>query len=76
MVIPDTGTVDAMNAHLRIENEFHNTFHSFNGSVICPYDIRKMERSKSDGWIKSLFDNHHSAIYAPRHQQDGVFRLS
>lgn len=76
MIIPDTGTVEAMNAHLSIEKEFHNAFHSFDGSVICPYDIKKMERSKSDGWIKSLFDSHHSAIYAPRQQQGGVFRMS
>ncbi|TLY07407.1 MAG: hypothetical protein E6K83_05635 [Thaumarchaeota archaeon] len=65
MLIPDAGTAEAMCTHIKIEREFQDSFEGFNGSVMCPYNIKKLEQNKSDNWIRELFDSHHSAIYAP-----------
>lgn len=73
MLIPDTGTAEAMHTHIRIEREFQDSFEEFNGSVMCPYNIKKLERNKSDNWIRELLDSHHSTIYAPTFEEGGVF---
>jgi len=75
MLIPDTGTTETMDVHIKIEKEFHNNFASFDGSMICPYDIKKLEQNKSHDWIRELLDSHHSAIYATS-SGDGVINLS
>ncbi|MGI0055926.1 MAG: MEDS domain-containing protein [Nitrosarchaeum sp.] len=75
MLIPDTGTTEAMGAHIKVEKEFHDSFASFNGSMMCPYNIRKLEQNKSGDWIRELLQCHHSAIYAPSSGEGGVFNL-
>jgi len=76
MLIPDTGTTEAMDVHIKIEKEFHYNFASFNGSVMCPYDINKLEQNKSHDWIRELLQSHHSAIYAQSFEKGGVLNLS
>jgi len=76
MLIPDTGTTEAMDVHIKIEKEFHNNFASFNGSVMYPYDINKLEQNKSHDWIRELLQSHHSAIYAQSFEEGGVLNLS
>ena len=75
MLIPDTGTTEAMDVHIKIEKDFHNNFASFNGSVMCPYDMKKLEQNKSHDWIRELLNNHHAAIYAPSLEEAGVFNI-
>jgi len=75
MLIPDTGTTVAMDVHIKIEKEFHYNFASFNGSVMCPYDIKKLEQNKSHDWIRELLNSHHSAIYASSFEEGGVLNL-
>ena len=75
MIIPDTGTTEAMNVHIKIEKEFHNNFANFNGSVICPYDIKKLQQNKSHDWIRELLNNHRSAIYAQSFEEGGALNL-
>ena len=75
MLIPDTGTTEAMDVHIKIEKEFHYNFANFNGSMMCPYDIKKLEQNKSHDWMRELLDSHHSAIYATS-SEDGVINLS
>ncbi len=72
-IVADVSSLSGMTAEMKLEREFHNAFDDFGGSVICPYDITKIEASRS--WIPYLLENHHAIIYAPKSRQGGVFFL-
>ena len=74
-IVPDVSTLEGMSVELKLEQNFHSTFNNFKGSVICPYHIEKMEATKRKKWFSKLFENHHSAIFAPKDRQGGVFEL-
>ena len=76
MLIPDTGTTEAMYVHIKIEKEFHDNFANFNGSMMCPYNIKKLEQNKNHDWIRELLNSHHSAIYAQSFEKGVVLNLS
>ena len=62
--IANIGSVDGMNQGMKLEKIGNDHFDEFDISLLCYYDIRKMERSKRDQWIKGLLENHNSVIYA------------
>ena len=74
-IIPDVSTLEGISAEIKLEQTFHSTFNNFKGSVICPYHIEKMEATKRKLWFSKLFENHHSAIFAPKDGSGGVFEL-
>jgi hypothetical protein len=74
-IVSDVSTVEGMSAELKLEHDFHKSFDGFDGTVICPYDITKIENNKIDKPIPRLFKNHHAAIYALKSRQGGVFYL-
>ncbi len=74
-IVSDISTAEGMSTELKLEHDFHKSFDGFDGTVICPYDITKIENNKNDQVIPSLFKTHHAAIYAPKSRQGGVFYL-
>lgn len=74
-LFPNEKTDEAISAHLAIEHNFHVAFDKFQGSVMCPYNIENVKEDKRKEWFDGLFDNHHTAIYAPKFGRGGVFDL-
>ena len=72
-IVHDVSTRNGMLVELELEKTTHHGFESFGGSLICPYDISKMELGKKREWMENLRDNHHTVIYAPRFGEGGVF---
>ena len=74
-IMPDVSTLEGISAEIKLEQKLHSTFSNFKGSCICPYNIEKIESTKRKVWFSKLFDSHHSAIFAPKDRQGGVFNL-
>lgn len=72
-LVPDVGTMDGILIELELERAVHCHFDDFCGSVMCPYDISKLEISKRKEWLKELREAHHVSIYAPKFGHGGVF---
>jgi hypothetical protein len=62
--VPDIETIDGMRQGIDQEKIGNDHFDEFGISLLCLYDIRKMEPSRRDEWVRGLLENHHSAIYA------------
>lgn len=76
MLIPDTEIKEVIDVHIKIEKEFHANFENFNGSMMCPYNIKNLEQNKDRDRIRELFSSHHSVIYAHPHEKGGVLKFS
>jgi MEDS: MEthanogen/methylotroph, DcmR Sensory domain len=72
-IVPDVSTTDGMSVELELECTVHDRFDDFGGSLICPYDMSKIESSKRKQWMEELRANHHAVIYAPKFGEGGVF---
>lgn len=72
-IVPDVSTRAGMSVELELERSVHRSFEGFGGSVICPYDVSKMEPGRKRQWMEDLRANHHVVIYAPRFGEGGVF---
>jgi hypothetical protein len=62
--ITDTESVDGMLQGMKLEKIGNDHFNEFDISLLCYYDVRKMEQSRRNKWIASLLENHNSVIYA------------
>ncbi len=62
--IIDIESVFGMTQGLSLEKTGQEHFDEFDNSQLCFYDIRKMEPSRRDEWVRGLLENHHSVIYA------------
>ena len=62
--ITDIESVNGMLQGMKLEKIGNDHFEEFGISLLCYYDIRKLERSKRGQWIRGLLDNHNSVIYA------------
>ncbi len=65
-IVPDVSTITGMSVELELERETHRRFDDIGGSVMCPYDLSKIETSQRKEWIAELVKNHHKVIYASR----------
>ena len=72
-IVPDVSTRAGMSVELELEHSVHRSFEEFGGSLICPYDVSKMEAGRKRQWMDDLRATHHSIIYAPRFGEGGVF---
>lgn len=64
MLIPDTEITEVIDVHIKIEKEFHANFENFDGSMICPYNVKNLGQNNSLDRIQELVNSHHSVIYA------------
>ena len=75
-IVPDVSTITGMAVELELERETHHCFDDLGGSIMCPYDLSKIESSHRKEWISGLRENHHEVIYAPKFGEGGVFSQS
>ncbi len=71
-IIPDVNTLVGMSTELELEKQLHQCFDDFGGSVMCPYDLSKIESNRRKEWLSELRENHHETIYAPKFGHGGV----
>jgi hypothetical protein len=62
--IVDIESKNGMTQGMNLEKIGHEHFAEFDNSQLCYYDVRKMERTMKDEWVKGLLRNHHQVIYA------------
>jgi hypothetical protein len=62
--VSDVETKDGMKFGILLEKTGQLHFDELNCSLLCYYDISKMEPTRRYEWISSLLRNHHYVIYA------------
>lgn len=72
-IVSNVNTLDGISVEMELEKSTHQHFDDFCGSLICPYDVSKIEPTKKKKWIEELRENHHVLIYAPTFGEGGVF---
>src|SRR5574340_172375 len=72
-IVPNVNTVDGMSAELEMEHLVNNIFDDLGGSIMCPYDVSKIEPSKRKHWLDNLCESHHAVIYVPKSGYSGIF---
>ena len=75
-IVPNVDTIEGICAELELERHLQKTFDELGGSVLCPYDISKIEKKHKDEWIRELRKNHHVEIYVSKSGQGRVFELN
>ena len=71
-IVPDVSDLIGMGVELELERITQECFDSFGGSLICPYNISKIESTKRGEWLRRLREEHHAVIYAPEFDKGGV----
>ena len=74
-IVPNVDTIEGISAELELERHLQKTFDEMGGSVLCPYDISKIEKKHRDEWIRELRKNHNVEIYVSKSGQGRVFEL-
>lgn len=64
--IQDIESKEGMRNGLTLEKIGQEHFPEFDNAQLCYYDLRKLEPSRRDKWVKGLLENHHQVIYASR----------
>ena len=62
--VSDVETKEGMKFGILLEKSGQQHFDELNCSLLCYYDISKIEPTRKDEWISSLLRNHHYVIYA------------
>lgn len=71
-IIPDVSTIDGITIQMELERQTHSCFEDFRGSVMCTYDISKIEKTKRKAWLAELRQTHHTVIHATKFGEGGV----
>ena len=72
-IVPNISTTDGMSVQMEIEKQTHRKFDDLGGSIMCTFDISKIEKSRKKAWLEELRSSHHIVIHAPKFGQGGVF---
>lgn len=62
--VSDIESVEGLIRGMKFEKAGQEHFEELDISLLCYYDIRKLERSRREEWVRSLLENHHQVIYA------------
>ena len=62
--ITDIESVRGMSHGMKLEKLGQDHFEEFDNAQLCFYDIRKMEKTRREDWVRGLLENHHQVIYA------------
>jgi hypothetical protein len=71
-VVPNISTVEGITKQLEIESASHSAFEDYGGSVMCTYDMSKIEKTKRKTWMEELHRTHHTVIHATKFGEGGV----
>src|SRR5919106_5454987 len=74
--VSDIETKDGMKFGILLEKAGHQHFDKLNCSLLCYYDISKMEPARKHEWISSLLRNHHYVIYASEPNKAVAFKTA
>jgi hypothetical protein len=58
-----------------IQRTVHFTYGNFPGSVMCSYQVDKIEPKIHGQWLINILQNHHAAIFAPKSGQGIAFDM-
>lgn|SRR5574337_72362 len=72
-IVHDVSTIDGMSVELELECSVHKDFEGFGGSLLCPYDLTRVESVTERRWETEIMENHHAVIYAPSFGEGTVF---
>ena len=75
-MVPDVSTNTGISVELELERDTQTNFDDFGGSIMCPYNISKIEPMNRRMWMAKLLELHHEIIYAPEFLKGGVFSSS
>jgi hypothetical protein len=70
--IDNLHTPERVESNIILEKYHHNKFHDYNGSVLCHYDVSKYSVGDNSKWLKSILENHHSAIFISDDEGKGI----
>lgn len=62
-LVSDVANIDGIKLEMMMEHETHKKFAEFDGTLMCPYDISKIEKSRRKEWLSQIRENHHGVIY-------------
>jgi hypothetical protein len=74
--ITDIESVGGLTLGMHVEKTGQEHFQEFDNSQLCFYDIRKLERSRRDEWVRGLLESHHQVIYASSPTKAVAFETS
>jgi hypothetical protein len=72
-IVPNVSTVEGITVQLDLECRSHSCFDDFGGSVMCTYDISKIEKTKRKSWLEELRRTHHAIIHATKFGEGSVW---
>ena len=72
-IVPDISTAAGILLELEFERKTQTCFDDLGGSVMCRYDLSKIEKTRRKEWLAELRENHHDVIYVPLAEKGGVF---
>lgn len=72
-IVPNISTIDGMTVQLELENKTHSCFDDFRGSIMCTYNMSRIEKTKRKIWMGELRQTHHTVIHATKFGEGGVF---
>jgi len=72
-IVANVSTIEGISAELELENSAQFHFEDFCGSIMCPYDISMIEKTKRKQWLEEIRLSHDACIYAPKFGHGGVF---
>jgi hypothetical protein len=72
-IVADVSTMEGMSVQMEMEKIAHARFDDLRGSIMCIFDVSKIEHSRRKRWLQELRANHHVVIYAPKFGHGGVF---
>ncbi|CUR52106.1 protein of unknown function [Nitrosotalea devaniterrae] len=72
-IVPNVSTINGMSVELEFERKTHDCFEESRGSIMCTYDLSKIEKTQRKKWMEDLRQNHHATIYATKFGEGGVF---
>jgi len=71
-IVPNVSTIEGMQVQLELESRTHSCFEDSRGSIMCTYDMSKIERTRKKAWMEKLRETHHTVIHATRFGEGGV----
>ena len=72
-IVPNVTTINGISVELEFEKKTHDCFDESRGSIMCTYDLSKIEKTRRRKWMEDLRQNHHATIYATKFGEGGVF---
>lgn len=71
-MIDKLNTKEQIRANLALEQYYHSNIERFNGLMLCPYDVSHNPTDTNGTWVKTILENHHSAIFVTDAIEEGI----